>query len=161
MGRPISLTIGVILQWVAALVAVFSGLDLIAAAFSMSRSGISEQLEATLQNEGITDIAGSLLVLGVFLAGVTIVTLALLRILVGAYLWQGHSWARIVLTVLIGLNIVGGIAYLFEGYVMRMLLTVPVDVLVLWLMFNEQSSAYIKERTAARAAEHAEHAGTV
>lgn len=153
MSRPVSLTIGVVLQWVAALAAVFSGLDLIAAAFSMSRSGISEQLEATLQQQGITDIAGSLLVLGVFLAGVTIVALALLRILVAAYVWQGRSWARIVLTVLIALNIIGGVAYLFEGYVMRMLLTVPVDVLVLWLLFSERSSEYIKDRSAARAAE--------
>lgn len=153
MSRPVSLTIGVILQWVAALVAVLSGLDLIAAAFSMSRSGVSEQLEATLHEQGIDDIAGSLLVLGVFLAGVSVVTLALLRILVAAYVWQGRSWARIVLTVLIGINIVGGIAYLFEGYVMRMLLTVPVDILVLWLIFNEQSSTFFKERTATRAAE--------
>ena len=158
MTRPVSLTIGVILQWVAAAVAVISGLDLIAAAFSMSRSGISESLESTLREEGVTDIAGSLLVLGVFLAGVSIVLLALLRILIAAYVWQGRSWARIVLTVLIGINIVGGLAYLFEGYVMRMLLTVPVDVLVLWLIFNERASAFIADRSATRAVEHADTA---
>jgi len=158
MTRPVSLTIGVILQWVAAAVAVISGLDLIAAAFSMSRSGISESLESTLREEGVTDIAGSLLVLGVFLAGVSIVLLALLRILIAAYVWQGRSWARIVLTVLIGINIVGGLAYLFEGYVMRMLLTVPVDILVLWLIFNERASAFIADRSATRAVEHADTA---
>jgi hypothetical protein len=158
MTRPVSLTIGVILQWVAAAVAVISGLDLIAAAFSMSRSGISESLESTLREEGVTDIAGSLLVLGVFLAGVSIVLLALLRILIAAYVWQGRSWARIVLTVLIGINIVGGLAYLFEGYVMRMLLTVPVDILVLWLIFNARASAFIADRSAARAVEHADTA---
>jgi len=156
MTRPVSLTIGVILQWVAAAVAVISGLDLIAAAFSMSRSGISEELESTLREQGVTDIAGSLLVLGVFLAGVSIVVLALLRILIAAYVWQGRSWARIVLTVLIGINIVGGLAYLFEGYVMRMLLTVPVDILVLWLIFNERASAFIADRSATRAVEHAD-----
>lgn len=158
MTRPVSLSIGVILQWVAAAVAVISGLDLIAAAFSMSRSGISESLESTLREEGVTDIAGSLLVLGVFLAGVSIVLLALLRILIAAYVWQGRSWARIVLTVLIGINIVGGLAYLFEGYVMRMLLTVPVDILVLWLIFNERASAFIADRSATRAVEHADTA---
>lgn len=158
MTRPVSLTIGVILQWVAAAVAVISGLDLIAAAFSMSRSGISESLESTLREEGVTDIAGSLLVLGVFLAGVSIVLLALLRILIAAYVWQGRSWARIVLTVLIGINIVGGLAYLFEGYVMRMLLTVPVDILVLWLIFNERASAFIADRSATRSVEHADTA---
>lgn len=156
MTRPVSLTIGVILQWVAAAVAVISGLDLIAAAFSMSRSGISEELESTLREQGVTDIAGSLLVLGVFLAGVSIVLLALLRILIAAYVWQGRSWARIVLTVLIGINIVGGLAYLFEGYVMRMLLTVPVDILVLWLIFNERASAFIADRSAVRAVENAD-----
>lgn len=153
MKRPVSLVIGVILQWVAALIAIFSGLDLIAAAFSMSRSGISDRLEATLQEQGINDIAGSLLVLGVFLAGVSISVLAVMRILVAAYVWQGRNWARIVLTVLIGVNIISGVAYLFEGYIMRMLLTVPLDILVLWLIFNLQSNEYIKDRSAARAAE--------
>jgi len=158
MTRPVSLTIGVILQWVAGLIGLVAGLDLIAAAFSMSRSGISEQLEATLQREGITDIAGSLLVLGVFLAGVAMALLAAVRVVVSVYVLRGNSVARIVLTVLIAINIVGGLAYLFEGYVLRMLLTVPVDVLVLWLIFNKQSSAYFQERSNARPAELADTA---
>jgi hypothetical protein len=153
MSRPVSLSIAVILQWIAAVVAIVSGLDLIAAAFAMSRAGIAEGLEASLQEQGVTDIAGSLLLIGVFLAGAVIIALALFRIVVAAYLWQGRNWARIVMAVLIALNIVGGVAYLFQGYVMRMLLTVPVDIVVLWLMFNLQSSAYIKARSAAAAAE--------
>lgn len=158
MTRPVSLTIAVILQWVAAVVGLVGGLDLIAAAFSMARLGVPEKLEQALRSEGITDIAGSLLVLGVFLAGAAIALLAVVRVLVSVYVWRGRSWARIVLGVLIAINIVGGFAYLFEGYVMRMLLTVPVDILVLWLLFNAPSSAFIAERSAARAAELAETA---
>lgn len=150
MTRPISLSIGVILQWLAALVSAIAGFDLVAAAFSMSRDGVGRRIEEALVLEGITDIAGSLVVLGVFIAGVLIVTLALTRILVASYVWQGRSWARIVLTVLIGINIVSGVAYLFDGYFMRALLTVPIDIVALFLIFNSQSSAFIKERTAAR-----------
>ena len=158
MTRPVSITVAVILQWLAAVVGIVSGLDLIAAAFTIARHGVPDKLEQTLRAEGITDVAGSLLVLGVFLAGAAIALLAIVRLLVSAYVWQGRSWARIVLTVLIGINIVGGLAYLFEGYVMRMLLTVPVDILVLWLIFNERASAFIADRSAARAVEHADTA---
>lgn len=153
MKRPISLTIGVILQWAAAVVAIVAGLDLIAAAFAMSRQGIAEKLEVTLNEQGVSDIAGSLLLVGVFLAGALVLALALVRIVLAAYLLQGRNWARIIIAVLIGINIVAGVAYLFQGYVMRMLLTVPVDFLVLWLIFNDESSAYIKARSTAKTQE--------
>jgi hypothetical protein len=143
MKRPATLMIGVILQWAAGIVGVFAGLDLMEAALTMSREGVGDQLEATLRANGIEDIAGSLLIVGVFIAGVALGALALLRIVFAGYVWQGRSWARVILTVLIALNIVTGVAYFVEGYVLRMLLTVPVDVLVLWLIFERRSSAYI------------------
>ncbi len=148
MNRPITLSIAVIIQWLAALVSAIAGFDLIAAAFSMSGGGTENRIEEALKAEGITDIAGSLVVLGVFIAGVFIIVLALIRILVAAYVWQGRSWARIVLTILVGVNIITGLAYLFDGYILRTLLTVPLDVVALFLLFDGKSSAFIKERTA-------------
>ena len=50
MKRPVTLTIAVVLQWVAAVIAVFSGFDLIAAAFEMSKAGVATQVEAALDS---------------------------------------------------------------------------------------------------------------
>ena len=87
------------------------------------------------------------------LAATPVLTGSLVRLPLG--LLTDRFGGRIVMAVLIALNIVGGVAYLFQGYVMRMLLTVPVDIVVLWLMFNLQSSAYIKAKSTAAAAERA------
>jgi hypothetical protein len=149
MSRPVSLTIAVVLQWIAALVAILSGLDLIAAAYSMSTEGVADQIEATLVDQGIADVSGHFVVVGVFMGGVLVITIALVRIMAALYLARGRSWARILITALVGINLVSGFAFLFQGYALRAGLAVVVDLLVLWLLFNAQSSAYIRERSAA------------
>jgi hypothetical protein len=145
MSRPVSLTIAVVLQWVAAVIAAISGFDLMAAAFEMSSDGVQSSLEAALAAEGVTDIAGSLIVIGVFLAGVLVTAIAVLRVMVAYYLGMGRNWARIIVTVLVALNLLGGFGYLFQGYVLRASLTIPLELLVLWLLYNERSSAFIKQ----------------
>lgn len=149
MRRPVSLTIAVVLQWLAAVVGLISAFDLIQAAFSMSEAGLPAKIEAALVTEGVGDVSGSTVVAGVFLAGVLVGALALVRIMVAVYLGRGRGWARIVLTILVGLNLVGGLAYLFQGYLLRASVTVVVEVFLLWLMFNAESNAYMRERSAA------------
>ena len=149
MARPVTLTIAVALQWVAAVVAVISGLDLIVAAFAMSTEGVADQVEASLVNQGIVDVSGHFVVVGVFVAGALLLAMAFVRVMVGIYLFRGRSWAGIVITVLVLISMVGGMAYLFQGYLLRAALTVVVDLVVLWLMFNASSSAFIRERSAA------------
>lgn len=150
MSRPVSITIAVIVQWAGAVVALIGGLDLIGAAVEMSRGGVSEQLEATLAAQGLEEISGSLLVVGVGLAGVLVCALALARVLVAGYLWQGRNWARLVIAVLVAINMVGAFAYLIEGYWLRFAAAAVIDVLMLWLMFNAQSSEFVAARRAAR-----------
>ncbi len=149
MSRPVSLTIAVILQWIAAVVAAISGFDLMAAAFEMSKEGTAAQLEAALAGQGIDDVSGSLILIGVFIAGVLITCIALVRVMAAFYLGRGRNWARIVVTVLVGLNLIGGFAYLFQGYLLRASLTIAIELLIVWLLFNERSSAFIRERSAA------------
>jgi len=151
MNRPVSLTIAVALQWVAAVVAIISGFDLVAAAFSMSGAGIPEQIEAALVNQGILDISGGFVVAGVFMAGILILALAFVRVMVAIYLARGRSWARIVIAVLVGISLVSGVAYLFQGFILRASLTVVVDLVVLWLLFNASSSEYIRQQSTEQA----------
>jgi hypothetical protein len=149
MRRPLSLTIAVVLQWVAAVVGVISAFELIATAYELSKAGVADQLEGALVNQGVVDVSGPFVVAGVFIAGVLLITIAFVRVMVAVYLGRGRSWARTVIAVLVGISLVGGFAYLFQGYLLRFALTVSVDLLVLWLMFNTSSSAYIREKSAA------------
>jgi len=149
MSRPVSLTIAVVLQWVAAIVAAVSGFDLIAAAYSMSSQGVADEVEVALVNQGVTDVSGHFVVVGVFVAGILVTAIALVRVMAAVYLAKGRSWARILIAVLVAVNLVGGVAYLFQGYLLRASLTVVVDLVVLWLLFNARSSAYIREHSPA------------
>lgn len=151
MKRPVSLTVAVILQWVAAVVAIISGFDLVVAALSMSGAGIPEQIEAALVNQGILDISGGFVVVGVFVAGILILTLAFVRVMVAIYLARGRSWARVVIAVLVGVSLVSGAAYLFQGFILRASLTVVVDLVILWLLFNASSSEYIRQQSTEQA----------
>ena len=148
MKRPVTLTIAVVLQWVAAVIAVIAGFDLIAAAIEMSQAGIATQIEAALVNQGIIDISGQFVVVGVLVAGVLLIAIAFVRVMVAVYLARGRSWARIVVAILVLISLAGGVGYLFQGYLVQAALAIGVDLLVLWLLFNSSSSAFIASRSA-------------
>jgi hypothetical protein len=150
MRRPLTLTIAVVLQWAAAVVAVIAGFDLIAAAFEMSQAGVATQVEAALVNQGIIDISGEFVVVGVFVAGVLLIAIAFVRVMVAVYLARGRSWARIVVAILVLISLAGGVGYLFQGYYVQAALAVGVDLIVLWLLFNASSSAFIAARSEER-----------
>ena len=152
MKRPISLTIAVILQWVAAVVSIISALDLIGAAFEMRQEGVALQIEGALVNQGIVDIPGSAVVTGVFLAGVLLLAIAFIRVMVAVYLARGRNWARIVVALIVVVNMAGGLASLFEGYWVRALVVVALEAVVLWLLFNARSSAFIASRSGSASA---------
>jgi hypothetical protein len=147
MKRPVTLTIAVVLQWMAAVIAVIAGFDLIAAALEMSQAGVATQVEAALVNQGIIDVTGEFVVVGVFVAGVLLMAIAFVRVMVAVYLARGRNWARIVVAILVLISLAGGVGYLFQGYLVQAALSIGVDLVVLWLLFNSRSSAFIKERS--------------
>ena len=151
MRRPASLSIVVVLQWVAAVVAIVSGFDLLQAGFSLSKAGVPAALESTLITQGVDDTSGSLIVVGVFMAGVLLIAVGVLRVIIALYLGRGRNWARIVISALVAINLVGGFAYLIQGYTLRASATILIEVVVLWLLFNGRSSAFIKDRSRASA----------
>lgn len=148
MKRPVTLTIAVVLQWVAAVIAVITGFDFMAAALVMSRAGVATQVEAALMNQGIIDVSGEFVVVGVFVAGVLLIAIAFVRVMVAVYLARGRDWARIVIAVLVLISLAGGVGYLFQGYFVQAAVSIGVDLVVLWLLFNARSSAFIKARSA-------------
>ena len=146
MKRPVSITIVVVLQWISAIVAVIGGFDLIAAAYEMRQNGVATQIEGALVNQGIVDVSGRTVVVGVFVAGILLLAIAFVRVMVAIYLARGRGWARIVVVVFALVNLAAGLAYLFEGMWLQAVVVAVVELLVLYLLFNAQSSAFFKAR---------------
>lgn len=144
MKRPVTVTIAVVLQWVAAVIGVITGLDLIRAAWEIRRIGIGPDIENLLVKEGVIDVSGSTVVAGVFLAAIVVFAIALLRVVIALYLARGERWARIAVTVLVVLSLVGSLAYLVDGSWAAGLAGAVIDAVVLWLLYNAQAGAFFR-----------------
>ncbi|MBK9739123.1 MAG: hypothetical protein IPO93_06365 [Actinobacteria bacterium] len=148
MSRPVSLTIAVVLQWVAGIGALIVGLDLIASAFELSDPDTKASLEQAMVSTGVTDVGASLVVRGIFMAGAVVVGLALLRVILALYLARGRNWARLVIAILALVQLIIGVVYLFQEQIVFGSLAIALEVAVLWMLFNAKSSAFIRERSA-------------
>ena len=148
MSRPVSLTIAVVLQWVAGIGALIVGLDLIASAFELSDPDTKASLEQAMVSTGVTDVGASLVVRGIFMAGAVVVGLALLRVILALYLARGRNWARLVIAILALVQLIIGVVYLFQEQIVFGSLAIALEVAVLWMLFNAKPSAFIRERSA-------------
>ena len=148
MSRPVSLTIAVVLQWVAGIGALIVGLDLIASAFELSDPDTKASLEQAMVSTGVTDVGASLVVRGIFMAGAVVMGLTLLRVILALYLARGRNWARLVIAILALVQLIIGVVYLFQEQIVFGSLAIALEVAVLWMLFNAKSSAFIRERSA-------------
>lgn len=146
-----TLTIAVILQWVAAVISIIAAVSLIVGAFATLDSGVRDQINNALSSEGITEISAGAITGGVFIAGLVVAAIAVIRVIVAMSLARGHNWARILISVFAILSLLGGIGALFGGNWLTAIATIVVELVILWLLWNSSSSAYIKLKTAERA----------
>ncbi len=146
-----TLTIAVVLQWIAAVISIIAAVGLILGAFATLNSDVRDQINNALSSEGITEISAGAITGGVFVAGLVVAGIAVIRVIVAFSLARGHNWARILISVFAVLSLLGGIGTLFSGQWLTAVITIVVEVVILWLLWNSSSSAYIKLKTAERA----------
>lgn len=153
MSRPISLTIAVVLQWIAAIFGIIGGVFLLGAAGAMSSQSVRDEVNRVLDEGGFAEITAATIAWGVLAAGIFTVFISVIRIIVAVSLARGHNWARLLITVFVALSLLGAIFELFQGggAFWRGIAAIIVEILILWLMWNRSSSAYIKVKTAERA----------
>jgi phage terminase large subunit-like protein len=82
------------------------------------------------------------------MAGVLLLGIAFVRVMVAVYLARGRGWARVIVAVFALLSLAAGLAQLFQGRWLAAAVTVAVDALVLYLLFNAQSSTFFRARAA-------------
>lgn len=146
-----TLTIAVVLQWIAAVISIIAAVGLILGALATLDSGVRDQINSALSSEGITEISAGAITGGVFVAGLVVAAIAVIRVIVAFSLARGHNWARILISVFAVLSLLGGIGTLFSGQWLTAIVTIVVELVILWLLWNSSSSAYIKLKTAERA----------
>lgn len=146
-----TLTLAVILQWIAAVISIIAAVSLILGAFATLNSDVRDEINNALTSEGITEISAGAITGGVFVAGLVVAGIAVIRVIVAFSLARGHNWARILISVFAILSLLGGIGSLFSGQWLTAIVTIVVELVILWLLWNSSSSAYIKVKTAERA----------
>jgi uncharacterized membrane protein (DUF2068 family) len=151
MKRPASLTIAVVLQWIAAIAGIWVGFMFILASIAMLDPEARQQVQDALTEAGVSDITPMMAVAALFLLAVTIMAIGVIRLIVAISLGRGRNWARILVTILSAFSLAGAIAQLFGGEWLTGIVTIAIEVVILWLMWNKSSSAYIKTKTAERA----------
>lgn len=153
MTRPMSLTIAVVLQWIAAIFGIIGGFFLLGAAGAMGSQTVRDGVNRALADGGFGEITAATLAWGTLAAGIFTVFIAVIRIIVAVSLARGHNWARLLITVFVALSLLGAIFELFQGggAFWRGIGTIIVELVILWLMWNRTSTAYIKVKTAERA----------
>lgn len=155
MSRPITLTIAVVLQWIAAIIGLIGAVGMLLGALAMLNTNVRQGLEQALSDEGVSGVSSAAIAGGVFVAGLIVAGISIIRVIVAVSLARGHSWARMLITVFAVLYLLGGIGSIIGGQWLTGIVSIVVELVILWLMWNGSSSAYIKLKTAERAVESA------
>lgn len=149
MKRPASLTIVVVLQWISAIIGIVGGVIVMISAFAVTNDAVREAIDNALDQEGVTGVTARTLTLGIIATGLITVVVGVVRAIIARSLGRGKNWARVLLTVLGVLNLISAVLALFGENWAASAVTIAIEVIILWLMWNAKSSAYIKAAKAA------------
>ena len=150
MSRPITLTIAVVLQWIAAILGLIGGVTLFLGSLATLNNEVRAEIEKVLAEADVTTISASTIGWGVAVAGLLTIGISVIRIIVAVSLGRGHNWARILISVIAILSLIGAIGQLFGGHWLTGIVGAVVELIILWLLWNSKSSEFIKIRTAER-----------
>lgn len=149
------MTIAVVLQWIAAIIGLIGAVGMLLGALAMLNTNVRQGLEQALSDEGVSGVSSAAIAGGVFVAGLIVAGISIIRVIVAVSLARGHAWARMLITVFAVLYLLGGIGSIIGGQWLTGIVSIAVELVILWLMWNGSSSAYIKLKTAERAVESA------
>jgi len=152
MNRPASLTIAVVLQWIAAIAGLWAGSILMVGSLAIFDESARDEIAKALSEAGVTGIDPGMVGMAFLVFSLLIVVVSIVRLIIAIALGKGRSWARIVLTVLSALSLAGAIGQVFGGELLTGPISAVIEIVILWLLWNSASSAYIKARTAEHAA---------
>jgi hypothetical protein len=127
--RPGSVTVVVVLTWISAVIAIVSGVLLLI---------FAPAVRVQVGNSNVST--------AVIIIGVVILVIGLLTAWVATRLGKGGNGARILLTILEGLQIAGALATLStvsgSNTVSQSVVTIIIGVVILALLWNSRANAF-------------------
>jgi len=150
--RPASLTIAVVLQWISAIAGIWVGFIFLLGSLAMFDPEARADIASALAEAQVTDIGPDMVVVAFLLLAAVLIAISVIRLIIAISLGRGRSWARIVITVFAVISAATAVAQAVGGEWLSGIVTIVIEAVILWLMWNKSSSAYIKARSAERAA---------
>lgn len=151
--RPSQVTIVVVLIWIAFALTVVGAIATILAGTAIAASDpavVAEKLKELDLPESWNTTAGPITIV----AGVAMLIIALIQAIFAVAISRGSNIARVLLTILLVIRIVGGIALIVTSagtasFMFGLFLAVAVDIIILLLLFNHASNEYFTDEVRA------------
>lgn len=148
--RPSQVTIVVILIWIGFALTVMGAIATILVGTGIAASDparVAEELKNLDLPESWATGVGPIIIV----AGALMFVIAIIQAIFAVAIGRGSNVARILLTILIVIRIVGGIVFIVtswgtQTWMFGTFLAVALDVLVLLLLFNSKSNEFFTDR---------------
>lgn len=149
-NRPGAVTIVVVLLWISfafwlitAIAAFFTGTGLTAA-------GDIQQIEQELEKLGLPTSWAPAVGPTFLVIGVVLVVFALISALFAVFIGKGSNIARILLTIIVAIRIVGTLSSLLAtdmsiGLVISAVVSIGIDAVILFLLYNAESNKFFTD----------------
>ena len=146
-NRPGAVTVVVVLLWIS-----FAAWLIVAVAAFLTGTGLTaagdiQQIEAELAKLGLPTSWAPAVGPTFLVIGGVLVIFAIISALFAVFIGKGSNVARILLTIIIGIRIVGGLSSLFAtdltiGLVLSSVISIGIDVVILFLLYNAESNRF-------------------
>ena len=152
MKRPVTLTIAVVLVWITAVFDALASVGFLAVAAAASTPGAEADIEKSLAEGGLSGIPTGMIGTTFLVLAIVFLAMAVVEVVVAIFLGRGANWARVVITVFVGLGFVSSLVDIIQGGwgILLGSLSIVLKILVLWLLWNAQSTEWIREKSLQR-----------
>ena len=152
MKRPVTLTIAVVLVWITAVFDALAALGFLGVAAATSIPEGEAAIAKSLADGGISDIPAGMIGTTFLVLAILFLAIAVVEIVVAIFLGRGANWARVVITVFVGLGFVSSLVDIIQGGwgIFTGGLGIVLKIFVLWLVWNARSSEWIRENSLQR-----------
>lgn len=153
-NRPGSVTIVVVLLWISFAVWVLAAIAMFIFGTGITSAGNIQEIEKELVKYGLPaswapGVGPTFIVLGAVL-----LVFALISALFAVFISKGSNVARILLTIIVGIRIIGSLSSLFASdigfsVIFGIVVAVAIDVVILFLLYNETANRFFTDRVRA------------
>lgn len=152
MKRPVTVTIAVVLVWITAVFDALAALGFLGVAAAASIPEGEAAIAKSLAEGGISDIPAGMIGTTFLVLAILFLAIAVVEIVVAIFLGRGANWARVVITVFVGLGFVSSLIDIIQGGwgIFTGGIGIVLKIFVLWLVWNARSSEWIREKSLQR-----------